>query len=73
MKNETVTTMSLKTKALLATIPTLVLSVGIMLTINWLITVISSSLTAIVVGLLVWGYIIYRINLAYIEVQKVLD
>jgi len=65
--------MSNKNKALLATIPTLVLSVGFMLTINWLITVISSSLTAIVIGLLVWGYIIYRINLAYIEVQKVLE
>lgn len=73
MKNETVTTMSQKTKALLATIPTLVLSVAIMLTIKWLVTVISSSITATAIALLVWGYIIYKINLAYIEVQKVLE
>lgn len=65
--------MSQKTKALLATIPTLVLSVAIMLTINFLVTLISSSVTATIVALLVWGFIIYKINLAYIEVQKVLE
>jgi hypothetical protein len=62
--------MSLKLKALLYTIPTVFVSLIIVLTINFLVTVIGSSLLATVLSLVVWGFIVYKFTLGYLKFQK---
>lgn len=62
--------MSTKLKALLYTIPTVIISLIIFMTISFLTTLISSSLLAICIAVLVWGFVIYKITLGYLNFQK---
>jgi|Laugresbdmm110sn_1035088.scaffolds.fasta_scaffold79665_2 ABC-type polysaccharide/polyol phosphate export permease len=73
MKNETVTTMSQKSKALINTIAVLILSVAFMVTVHWLVELISSSIIATAIAIFIWGIVIYKLCVAYENVQKVLE
>jgi ABC-type arginine/histidine transport system permease subunit len=62
--------MSTKQKAVLYTLAIVILSLIIILTISVLVHLIGSSVSATVLSILVWTYIVYKITSGYLGFLK---
>ena len=65
--------MPIKIKALVIAILSSILSIIVMVSISWFVAIIGSSTLATALAVFVWGFIIYKLTLVYLVVQKEID